>query len=111
MAWQDAYRVVISNNAVLRVEPVRLEFNDVIAESKLDAGTQLAQRNQRFGRLDGEYHFASLQDAKDFALLSLDFVRLLMEKSIAGVKAHDFRATPAWRNPHVRDPAGSSPEG
>jgi hypothetical protein len=80
---------------------VRLTIDTKVAGSNLEAGTQLAQRNQRFGSLDGEYLFASLHDAKDFAVLSLEFTRLLMEKSIEGVKGHNFYATPAWVNPHV----------
>jgi len=101
MTWRDAYRVVIASNTVVRVEPVRLAIDTKVAESNLEAGTQLAQRNQRFGRLDGEYLFASLHDAKDFALLSLDFVRLLLEKSIERLKAHNFYAASTWQNPHV----------
>ena len=102
MTGRDAYRVVIVGNTVVRVEPVRLASDTMVAQSNLEAGTQLAQRNQRFGRLDGEYLFASLDDAKDFALLSLEFTRLLMEKSIEGVKAHNFYAAPAWVNPHIQ---------
>lgn len=88
---------------------MRLASDTKVAETNLEAGTQLAQRNQQFGCLDGEYLFASLHDAKDFALLSLEFTRLLMEKSIEGVKAHNFYATPAWVNPHVyRGPEAAS---
>ncbi len=109
MTWRDVYRVVIASNTVVRVEPVRLASDTKVAETNLEAGTQLAQRNQQFGCLDGEYLFASLHDAKDFALLSLEFTRLLMEKSIEGVKAHNFYATPAWVNPHVyRGPEAAS---
>ena len=110
MTWRDGYRVVIVGNTVVRVEPVRLDVETKVAESNLEAGTQLAQRNQRFGRLDGEYLFASLHDAKDFALLSLEFTRLLMEKSIEGVKAHNFYATPAWVNPHIQRNLEAGPE-
>jgi hypothetical protein len=101
MSSRDAYRVTIHSNIVVDVEPVRLDEALLENESNLEVGSQLARNNQENGCIDGEYLFGSLDDAKDFAVLSLDFVRLLVEKSLGGLKANNFYANPFWRNPYV----------
>ena len=95
----EIYRVVIRSNVVAAVEPAEPRSDHELAGTNLEAGTRLAMNNRENGCIDGVYHFADLNKAKDFAVLSLDFAQRLTEKSLENVKAHNFFAMPAWRNP------------
>jgi hypothetical protein len=108
MTLQDAYCVTIRHNVVVNVEPVSVTTELLANASKLAVSSQLARNHQTHGCIDGEYLFGSLDDAKDFAVLSLDFARLLLEKSVDGLKKHNFYANNSWRNPHVPRPQGSA---
>ena len=95
----EVYRVVIRSNVVVAVEPAEPNSDVELAGTNLEAGTQLAMNHRENGCIDGVYHFADLNKAKDFAVLSLDFAQRLTEKSLENVKAHNFFAVPAWKNP------------
>lgn len=91
----EAYRVTIRHNMVLGVAKVP---DGDPGEDNLAAGTRLAMNHQRNGCIDGDYDFSSIHTAKDFAVLSLDFVVKLAEKGRADLEAHNFYAEPAWVN-------------
>jgi len=92
------YRVVIRSNFVIRVEECERQDGDVVFESKLETGTQLAQNHRKNGCVDGDYLFNSIHVAKDFAVLSLDFTQKLAEKSMAQIEEHNFHTEPNWSN-------------
>jgi len=92
----EAYRVVIRHNLVIRLEKVP---DGRPGDDNLAAGTRLAMNHQKNGCIDGNYDFSSMHTAKDFAVLSLDFVRKLAEKNQANLEGHNFYEEPTWINP------------
>lgn len=91
----EAYRVSIRNNLVFRIERVA---DGRPADDNLTAGTLLAMNHQRAGCIDGDYDFTSIHTAKDFAVLSLDFVEKLAIKCRQDLEAYNFYSEPAWQN-------------
>lgn len=103
MAIAESYRVVIRHNLVIAVENVELSEGDEVPEDNLEVTLALAQNYRQHGSIDGEYLFSSVHRAKDFALVALDFVKKLMEKSEQGLEGHNFYSQPAWHNPSAAD--------
>lgn len=99
MAVAETYRVVIRHNLVITVENVELSDGDQVAQDNLEVTLELARNYRQHGSIDGEYLFSSVHRAKDFALVALDFVKKLMEKSEQGLAEHNFYGDPAWHNP------------
>jgi len=95
------YRVAVRGNLVTRMEPYAPSEGDVVYDTKLEIGTQLATNHRNNKSIDGDYLFSSVHVAKDFAVLSLDFVQKLTEKSLEILKGHNFHADPAWSNPFL----------
>ncbi|MFZ5556468.1 MAG: hypothetical protein ACOZDY_07085 [Pseudomonadota bacterium] len=91
------YRVVIAGNLVCAIERVAASAAPVPA-TPLDAATGLAQTFQATGTIDGHYHFESLERARVFAQLCLDFTAKLVERRSAELERHpageDYRAGP-----------------
>jgi hypothetical protein len=104
MNQRDAYRVVIKHNLVVAIEQVSIPEAEFANPTNLEVSAQLARNHMTSGCVDGEYLFGSLDDAKDFAVLSLDFARLLCEKALNDVKSHNFYANPSWYNARVPSP-------
>jgi hypothetical protein len=98
MSQREAYRVIIRYNLVVAVELVRVPEAQFADPTNLEVSAQLARNHMSNGCIDGEYFFGSLDDAKDFAVLSLDFARLLCEKTLSDVKSHNFYAKSSWYN-------------
>ena len=99
MSWKDAYQVVVRHNLVTAVESIQLDrANNMIADN-LQVTLKLAENYRQNGCIDGEYVFSSIHRAKDFALVALDFIKKLMEKSEQGLEAHNFYSEPDWINP------------
>jgi len=101
MAAKRAYKVVVCNNLIAAIESLEVAPETEVAEDNLSASLQLAQNFRRQNAIDGEYLFASIHKAKDFALVALDFVKKLTEKSEQGLAAHNFYDQPTWRNPSL----------
>ena len=92
----EAYRVTIRQNLVIRIEKVA---DGAPGPDNLSAGTGLAMNHQRNGCIDGEYDFSSIHSAKDFAVLSLDFIKRLASRNLENLEVHNFYAKPTWENP------------
>ena len=92
----EAYRVTIRQNLVIRIAKVA---DGTPGTDNLSNGTRLAMNHQRNGCIDGEYDFSSIHSAKDFAVLSLDFVKRLASRNLEDLQAHNFYADPTWDNP------------
>ena len=101
MAVACAYRVAIRHNLVLGVESIDLAGGAELPADNLEVTLKLAENYRKNGCIDGEYLFSSINRAKDFALVALDFVKRLMEKSEQGLSAHNFYTEPDWLNPSV----------
>ena len=90
------YRVLVSQNLVTAVDLIEGKDVDGIATENLEVALKLAENYRETGTIDGEYFFSSIHGAKNFALLSLDFVKKLMEKSELNLNAHNFYSEPNW---------------
>ena len=97
----EADRVVIRHTLGVSVAQVA---DGEPGDDNLAAGTRLAMNHQKNGCIDGEYDFTSIHTAKDFAVLSLDFVKKLAEKNLEDISSHNFYAEPDWLNPLVQGP-------
>ncbi len=91
----EAYRVTIRQNLVVRIAKVA---DGTPGTDNLSNGTRLAMNHQRNGCIDGEYDFSSIHSAKDFAVLSLDFIKRLASQNLEDLQAHNFYADPTWEN-------------
>jgi hypothetical protein len=84
MANHPVFRVEVSMNLVRAIVPHDLQPGEtVVAASKLEVGTQAALNFKRNGSLDGTYFFADLAQARTFARLCLEFIRLLVDRRLA----------------------------
>ena len=92
----EACRVTILQNLVIRIVKVA---DGRPGPDNLSAGTRLAINYQKNGCIDGEYDFSSIHSAKDFAVLSLDFIKRLANRHLEDLEAHNFYAQPAWEPP------------
>ncbi len=99
MTARRAYNVVVRHNLVVAVESVEVPLDTEVAEDNLSATLKLAENFRGRGSIDGDYLFAGIHKAKDFALVALDFVKKLAEKSEQGLSAHNFYDEPSWSNP------------
>ena len=94
----ENYRVAIRHNLVVLLKKV----DDGSPEpDNLSAGRRLALAYQDNGCIDGDYDFTSIHNAKDFAVLSLDFVKRLASKNLEDLESHNFFSDPTWKNPLV----------
>ena len=93
---REVYRVTILQNLVIRIVKVT---DGTPGPDNLSAGTRLAINHQKNGCIDGEYDFSSIHTAKDFAVLSLDFIKRLASRNLEDLEAHNFYAEPKWENP------------
>ena len=92
----EVYRVSICHNLVIRLEKVP----DGKPESdNLSAGSRLAIAYKENGCIDGDYDFTSIHTAKDFAALSLNFVKRLAVRNLEDLENHNFFSKPIWNNP------------
>ncbi|MFQ5935576.1 MAG: hypothetical protein ACE5LB_04120 [Acidiferrobacterales bacterium] len=100
MARKPLYKVVVRHNIVCAIQ--RLEDADRVdvPQTKLEVSTQLAKNNQENGCIDGDYYFEDANLAKNFAILSLDFAKRLIEKTLAQIEDRSFTGEFDWRNPH-----------
>ena len=92
----ESYRVTVRQNLVIRIAKI---VDGMPVTDNLSAGTQLAINHKTNGCIDGEYDFSSIHSAKDFAILSLDFVKRLAARNLEDLQAHNFYAEPTWENP------------
>jgi hypothetical protein len=104
MERERVFRVVVRHNLVIAVESIEVAAPSGISGENLDVTLQLASNYRENGCIDGEYLFTSIHQAKDFALVALDFVKRLMEKSEQGLNAHNFYSEPDWHNPSAGKP-------
>ncbi|MGI9464814.1 MAG: hypothetical protein ACR2OM_12780, partial [Aestuariivirgaceae bacterium] len=111
MTTQRGFRVSVRSNVVIEIRPLdpgELQPERLI-EDPLDASTRLSQNNLANGCLDGEYDFGSIQTARFFATLCLEFMQKLCEKSLASAGKAASDGDEAWRNPHVPDKPAIDP--
>ena len=82
------YRVGIRHNLVVRLERVadgHLEYDN------LSTSSRLALAYQTNGCIDGDYNFTSINKAKDFAVLSLDFVKRLATRNLENLENNNTK--------------------
>ena len=91
----QVYRVTIIQNLVIRIAQVP---DGTPVSDNLSVGTRLAMNHQKNGCIDGEYDFSSIHRAKDFAVLSLDFIKRLASRNLDDLAAHNFYDEPNWEN-------------
>ncbi len=72
-----------------------------VPETKLGVRTQLARNHQANGCLDGDYYFDDVDTARYFAILSLDFIKKLIEMTIETLEADKLDSDADWRNVHI----------
>ena len=101
MTSKRAYRVVVRHNLVVAVESIEVPPDTELAEDNLSVSLKLAENFRLNGSVDGDYLFAGVNRAKDFALVALDFVNKLTEKSEHGLSQHNFYEAPTWSNASV----------
>ena len=101
MPTKRAYKVAIHYNLVAAVESVEVAPETEVAEDNLTVTLKLAENFRLNGNIDGDYLFAGINKAKDFALVALDFVKKLTEKSELGLSQHNFFAEATWSNPSL----------
>ena len=91
----EVFRVTIRQNLVIRIGKVA---KGTPGPDNLSVGSRLAMNHKMNGCIDGEYDFSSIHTAKDFAVLSLDFITRLTSRSLEDLEAHNFYAKPIWEN-------------
>jgi hypothetical protein len=103
MAESQAFRVRVRHNIVSSIGPIPRHDGLHIPETTLEVSTQLARNHRARGCIDGDYYFENAERAKHFAALCQDFVKKLIDKTMADLER--VRASPdaAWRNPSVFD--------
>lgn len=80
------FRVEVEMNLVRAVVPHELQPGEaIVAPTNLETGTQVASNFQRNGSLDGTYFFADLSQARTFARLCLEFMRLLVDRRLVAL--------------------------
>lgn len=106
----EAYRVSVRQNLVTAIEPIaRGEANDLAGDDDpLAVSSRLAENNLKNGRLDGDYDFVSFEAARHFAMLCLEYLKKLCEKSATSVAAVDANGERIWRNECI--PEAQSPD-
>ena len=92
------YRVGIRHNLVVRLERVTDGHPEY---DNLSASSRLALAYQKNGCIDGDYNFTNINKAKDFAMLSLDFVKRLATRNLEHLETHNFYTEPTWKNPLI----------
>lgn len=100
MAHRPLYKVVIKHNIVCAIERIDGAPALEVPQSKLEVSAQLATNNQLNGCIDGDYYFEDAKLAKNFAILSLDFVKRLTERTLQKIEDRAFSGEFDWRNPH-----------
>ena len=93
------YQVVVKHNIVCAIRRVDKSGAVEVPQTKLEVSTQLARNNQQNGCIDGEYYFEDAALAKSFAILSLDFVKRLIEKTLEKIEARSFSGEFDWTDP------------
>ncbi len=102
MEREILFRVVVQHNLVTTLETFESEQNMEIPADNLAVTLQLASKFRDSGNIDGSYVFRSIHSAKDFALVALDFIKKLIEKSEKGLETHNFYSEPTWLNPSLK---------
>ncbi len=95
------YRVTVRHNIVCAIRRVDNAGGADVSRTKLEASTQLAKNNQENGCIDGDYYFEDAGLAKSFAILSLDFVKRLLEKTLDEIQNRAFSGEFDWGNPRL----------
>jgi hypothetical protein len=97
------FRVVIAGNLVCAIRRLS-DPGASVHPTPLDAASRLAAAFQASGSIDGEYDFDSLERARVFARLCLDFTARLVERRSAELERHpageDYQAGPAPAGRH-----------
>jgi hypothetical protein len=100
MGPRPLYKVIIKHNIVCAIQRIDEPSGADVPQSKLEVSAQLATNNQINGCIDGDYYFEDARLAKNFAVLALDFVKRLTEKTLEKIEGRDFGGELDWRNPH-----------
>ncbi len=95
------YRVVICNNLVTAIETLAYSDDVEVPQSALETSSLLAKNNRRNGSLDGTYYFDDSDIARHFALLSLDFIKCIVEQSQEALTSAHISES-GWKNPHCK---------
>ena len=100
MTEKPVYRVIVTDNLVCTLDRVEPSAEIETARDELDVSTRLSRNNLETGRLDGRYYFDDPEQARQFAILCLDFVKRLAERSIEAMERSDFAGDLRCTNPH-----------
>jgi hypothetical protein len=92
------YRVVVQGNVVSAIEPLVAPSAEHVATTPLEVSMLLARNYQMRGCLDGTYHLPDVEMARQVAVLSLDFMAKLIERSVASLNAASLHGQ-GWTNP------------
>ncbi len=101
MTERKFYRVTVRHNVVFGIQRVAESGGIEVPETKLEVGTQLARNHQANGCIDGDYYFDDVDTARYFAILSLDFIKKLIERTIETLEADKLDSDADWRNVHI----------
>ena len=101
MTERKIYRVTVRHNVVFGIQRLAESGGIEVPETKLEVGTQLARNHQANGCIDGDYYFDDVDTARYFAILSLDSVKKLIEKTIETLEADKLGPDADWRNAHI----------
>lgn len=90
MTDKPLYKVVIKHNIVCAIKRIDGPSVVDVPQSKLEVSAQLATNNQVNGCIDGDYYFENAKLARNFAVLALDFVKRLAEKTLHEIEDRNF---------------------
>lgn len=95
---------MVEGNLVNSIQRRDRQPDDVVPESPLEVGTQLATGFRQTGRIDGTYLFASRDGARTFASLCLQFVKALVEQRNRNIEALPAGFDTYWSEQQARGP-------
>lgn len=102
MSGKPLYHVLVKHNIVCAIERIEDGDDSKVPQTKLEVSTQLAKNNLENGCIDGDYYFDDANLAKNFALLSLDFVKRLIDKTVEKIEDRSFNGEFDWSDRHPK---------
>ena len=81
-AAAEVFVVNVRQNIVASIHKEQLTSDFPLPSTRLEIASQLAENYQRHGCIDGVYRFESVERARVFAILCLEFVQALISKRL-----------------------------
>lgn len=95
----EIWRVSVRRNIVAGIARIETAGAPPAGDDPLAASTRLAQNNRHNGCLDGDYDFATSENARHFAALCAGYVKNLCEKTIENLSDVGSDDLARWDNP------------